>query len=275
MPSITSVLPKLHISILTLSICSLKNMLHSTWCIIASPMFIVPSIFPTRKEFLNFFILNLFSLAKAVSTNRSVALLSNNIFTAILSWLSSFSNFTFIQTFLSSCSVHYTSLTLSVVLAEFILLPNFSGCNTLYKLLEASQELTVLHCLLPTPVAFLLSSLSSTFSNNFWPCGPTFHTHSMFYSLFFSCPLLLHLDLFLDLFDFDWVHLASDILHYCFLLSIWSALLFSHTILLYILLFLTVYFPLGVLHFSPTISPLPCSVSDFYLILPPFLTTLQ
>ena len=36
-PSINSVFPKLHTSILALSICPLKNILHSTWCIIALP----------------------------------------------------------------------------------------------------------------------------------------------------------------------------------------------------------------------------------------------
>ena len=36
-PSINSVFPKLHTSILALSICLLKNILHSTWCIIPPP----------------------------------------------------------------------------------------------------------------------------------------------------------------------------------------------------------------------------------------------
>ena len=118
--------------------CPLKNILHSTWCIIALPTFTVLSTFLTNKGFFSLSILNSFSLAKAVFMNKPVALLSNNTFTTTPSWLSNFSNPTFIHTSLSSHSVRRTSLTLSVVLEKFVLLPNFSGCNTLYRLLEAS-----------------------------------------------------------------------------------------------------------------------------------------
>ena len=112
--------------------------------------------------------------------NRPVAPLSSNAFTAIPLWLSNFSSSTLIQTSLSGWSVHCISLTLSVVLVNFDLLPSFSRYNILYKLLEASQELTVLHFLLPTCTAFLLSFLC-VFSNNFWLYGPTFHIYSMSY----------------------------------------------------------------------------------------------
>ena len=95
-PSITSIFPKLHISILVLSTYPLKNMLHSTWCVIASLAFTVPSIFLTNRGFFNFSILNPFSLAKVVSMNRPVALLSSNAFTATPSWFSNFSSSTFI-----------------------------------------------------------------------------------------------------------------------------------------------------------------------------------
>ena len=187
-----SVFPRLHTSILTLSTCPLKNMLHSTWCVIASPTFTVPFTFLTKSRFFNFSILNPFSLAKAVSMNKPIAPPSNNAFTAALLWLSSFSSLPFIYTSHSSRSVHCTSLTLSVILENFNLLPNFSGCNTLYRLLEASQELTVLYYLLLTLIAFLLSSSSSISPSNFWPYGPTFHTHSKFCLLPFLCshPLL-------------------------------------------------------------------------------------
>ena len=92
-----------------------------------------------------------------MSMNRPVALLSNNAFTAIPSWLSNFSNPTFNQTSLNGRSVCCMSLTLSVVLVDINLLPGFSRHNTLYILLEASQELTVLHFLLLTPTAFLVT----------------------------------------------------------------------------------------------------------------------
>ena len=52
--SINSVFPKLHTSILALSICPLKNILHSTWCIIVPPAFAVPSTFLTKRGFSTF-----------------------------------------------------------------------------------------------------------------------------------------------------------------------------------------------------------------------------
>ena len=61
--------------------------------------------------------------------------------------------------------MRYTSLTLSVVLLKFILLPSFSRYNTLYKLLETSRELTVLYFLLLTPTVFLLLSFLTVFGH--------------------------------------------------------------------------------------------------------------
>ena len=132
--------------------------------------------------------------------NRSVALLSSNALTAIPSWFSSFSSPTFIQTSFSSHRVHRTSFTLSVILVQLNLFPSFSGCNILYRLLEASQELTVLHFLLLTPIAFLLPFLY-VFPNNFWPYGPTSHIHSMSCPLLLLCLYPLHLGLSLDPFE--------------------------------------------------------------------------
>ena len=116
----------------------------------------VLSTFFTRRGFFNFSILNPFSLAKIISMNRLVAPLSKNAFTTTPLWFSNFSSSTFNQTFLSGRNMRHTSLILSVVLVKFDLLPSFSGRNTLYKLLEASQELTVLYFFLLTPMAFLL-----------------------------------------------------------------------------------------------------------------------
>ena len=176
-------------------------MLHSTWCIIAPPAFTVLSIFLTNRDFFSFSILNLFSQAKVVSMNRSVTPLFSSTLAATPSYLFSFSSPTFIQTSLSSYRVYHISFTLSVVLVQFNLFPSFYGYNTLYRLLEASQELTVLYFLLPTPTAFLLPFLYA-FPNNFWPYDLISHTHSMFCSLLFFCLYPLHLGLFLDLFEF-------------------------------------------------------------------------
>jgi len=132
--------------------------------------------------------------------NRPVALLSNRAFTATSSWLSNFSSPTLIHTSLSGCKVHRTSLTLSVLFVKFNLLPSFSGCNTLYRLEEASRELTDLHFLLPTPAASPLLSLYSS-PNSFGPYSQTFHNDSMS-----GLPLFLYqhpsrLGLSVDLFD--------------------------------------------------------------------------
>ena len=137
-PSITFVFPKLYTSILALSTCPLKNMLYSTWCVMAPPAFTVPSTFLTSRGFFSFSILNPFSQAKVVSMNRPVAPLSSSAFTVISSWLSSFSSTTFIQTSLGNHRVCCISLILSVVLVQFNLIFSFSGHNTLYRLLEAS-----------------------------------------------------------------------------------------------------------------------------------------
>ena len=151
---------------------------------------------------------------------------------------------------------------------EFNLLPNFSGHNTLYTLLEASRELTVLHFLLPTPAVFLLP-FPCVFPNNFWLYGPTFHIRSMFYLLPFLYPRLLHLGLSLDL---------PEVLPY--------SLLFPYILLLFSMLFvppflhiipllLAVHFPPDAPHFSPTFFPPSCSASGFCLALLPFLAILQ
>ena len=159
-------------------------MLHSTWCVMAPPAFTVPSTFLTSRGFFSFSILNPFSQAKVVSMNRPVAPLSSSAFTVISSWLSSFSSTTFIQTSLGNHRVRCISLTLSVVLVQFNLILSFSRHNTLYKLLEASWELTVLHFLLLTPTIFLLL-FSYAFPSNFWLYGPTFYIHSTSCSLLF------------------------------------------------------------------------------------------
>ena len=78
--------------------------------------------------------------------------------------------------------MRHTSLALLVFFEQFNLLPSFSGHNTLYRLLEASRELTVLHFLLPTLAASLLPLLYS-FPNNFGPYGQIFHSDSTFYPL--------------------------------------------------------------------------------------------
>ena len=137
-------------------------------CYGSPPAFTVPSTFFTNRGFFSFSILNPFFWVKVISI---------------------------------SCRVHRTSLTLSVVLVQFNLFPSFSGCNTLYRLLEASRELTILYFFLLTPVVFLLPFFYA-FSNNFWPYGPTFYICSMFCPLLFLCLSLLHLGLFLDLFEF-------------------------------------------------------------------------
>ena len=160
-------------------------MLHSTWCIIAPPTFIAPSTFLTNRGFFILSILNPFSFAKVVSMNRPIALLSNSAFTAIPSWLSSFSSPTFIHTSLSSCNVHHISLALLVFLEKFNLLPSFSGCNTLYLLLEASRELTILYFLLPTLAASPLLLLYFS-PNSFRPCDQT--SHNLFPSLTLPLP---------------------------------------------------------------------------------------
>ena len=163
------------------------------------------------------------------------------------------------------------SLTLSVVLTEFNLLPSFSGRNILYTLLEASQELTVLYFLLPTPAAFLLL-FSYAFPSSFWPCSPTFHTHSMSYLLLFLYLYLLCLGLSLDLFDLL-LYQVYFFLFFCIPLpfSMLFVSLFPHMILL----LLAMHFPLGTPHSSPILFLLPCSVSGFCLVSPPFLATLQ
>ena len=203
----------------------------------APPAFTVPSTFLTNRGFFSFSILNPFSQAKVVSMNRPIAPLSSSALTATPSWLSSFSSPTFIQTSLSSCRVRHTSLTLLVILVQFNLFPSFSGHNTLYRLLETSWELTVLHFLLPTPAVFLLLFLYA-FSNNFWLYGPTFHTHSMSCPLPFLCLSPLHLDLSLNPFEFPlyWTYFLLPLLCTFLPFSMLFAPLFPHIILLHSLL---------------------------------------
>ena len=155
-----------------------------------------------------------------------------------------------------------TSLTLSVVLANFDLLPSFSRYNTLYKLLEVSQELTVLYFLLLTHVTFPLPFLC-VFPNNFWPYGPTFRIHSMSYPLSFLCLPPLHLGLFLDPFEL-----------FLYILPPFS-MLFVSSFLHTILLPLAVHFPLGTLHSFPIFFFLFYFASDFCLTSLLFPATLQ
>ena len=105
-----------------------------------------------------------------------------------------------IHTSLSGRNVRRTSLALSVFLEKFNLLPSFSGRNTLYRLLEASRELTVLHFLLPTLAAPLLLLLYSS-PNSFGPYGQTSHNDSTFYLPLSLCRHPLHLGLSVDPFD--------------------------------------------------------------------------
>ena len=133
--------------------------------------------------------------------------------------------------------MHCISLTLSVVLENFNLLSNFSRCNTLYKLLEASQELTILHFLLPTLVVYPLLLLYFS-SNNSWSYGPTFHNDNMSYLPLFLCQHPSHLGLSMDLFDFPLCWLRFSLLYvlfYCFPISTLSVLPFLHIILSQIL----------------------------------------
>ena len=151
-------------------------------------------------------------------------------------------------------------------------MPSFSRHNTLYRLLEASRELTILHFLLLTPMAFLLLFLYA-FSNNFWPCGPISHTHSMSCLLPYFHLYPLHLGLFLDPFDLLLYQVYFLLLFLCILLPFSTLFvpLFPHMILL----LLAVHFPLGAPHSSPVLSLLPCFVSGFCPVSLSFLATLQ
>jgi len=109
----------------------------------------------------------------------------------------------------------------------------YSGYNTLYKLLETNQELTVLYFLLPTLVVFLLSSLFFSFSaNNFWPYSSIFYKQNISYPFLFLYWYLLCWGLFL-----------ASIFPSCSMLLLWSSnlLLFTQSILffLYIILLLS------------------------------------
>ena len=126
---------------------------------IAPPTFTVPSMFYTNKGVFSLSNLNPFLFANWVSMNNPVAPLLSSVLTTTPSWFSSFSNPIPIYTSLSGCSVCYTSLTPLVLLDPENLFSSFSGYSTLYIFEEASWELTVLHYLLLTLVAFLLSCL--------------------------------------------------------------------------------------------------------------------
>ena len=63
-PNITSVFPRLYTSILTLFICPLKNILHSTWCIIVPPTFTVLFIFLINGRVFSLSKLNFFFFYK-------------------------------------------------------------------------------------------------------------------------------------------------------------------------------------------------------------------
>ena len=149
---------------------------------------------------------------------------------------------------------------------------SFSRRNTLYRLLEASQELTVLHFLLPTPMAFPLLFLYA-FPNNFWPCGPTSHIHSMSCFLLYLHLYPLYLGLSLDPFDLLLYQVYFLLLFLCITLPFSTLFvpLFPHMILL----LLAVHFPLGTPHSSPVLSLLPYFVSGFCPVSLSFLATLQ
>ena len=111
------------------------------------------------------------------------------------------------------------------------------------------------------------------FPNNFWPYGPTFHIHSMSYPLPFLCLPPLHLGLFLDPFELLLYWICFLLLPLC-ILPLFS-MLFVLPFLHMILSPLTVYFPLGTLHSSPTFFLLFYFASDFCLTSPLFPATLQ
>ena len=151
-------------------------------------------------------------------------------------------------------------------------MPSFSRCNTLYILLEASRELTVLHFLLPTPVAFLLL-FPCIFPSSFWSYGLTFHTCSMSYLLPSLCPHPLCLGLFLDLFELLLYWMCFLLLSLCIFPPF--SMLFVLSFLYMILLPLAAHFPLGISHSSPTFFLLFCFASGFYLTSLLFPATLQ
>ena len=146
-------------------------------------------------------------------------------------------------------------------------MPNFSGRNTLYTLLEASQELTVLHFLLPLLAAFLLPS-PCAFPNSFWPYGPTSHIHNTSGLPLFLCLHPSHLGLSVGPLEFllYWPCFLQLLPYTLLPFSTLFDLLFLHTTLL----FWAAHFPLGALRFFPTLSLLPYFIFDFCLILPPF-----
>ena len=173
--NITSVFPRLYISIFTLSMCPLKNILHSTWCVIALPTFTISFMFLTNREFFSLSSLNPFLFTNWVSMNNPVALLSSSALTTTLLWFSNFFSPIFIYTSLSGCSICRISLTSSVLFWQETLSSSFSGYNTLYLFKKASQKLTVFYCLLLTLIVFLLLfPLFSFFANNSWLYGPYF-----------------------------------------------------------------------------------------------------
>ena len=131
----------------------------------------------------------------------------------------------------------------------------------MYKLLETSWKLTVLHFLFLTLVVFLPPSpLFSFFANNFWPYGSTFYIQSTSYLPLFPYQHPLHWSLLLALA----VLLYSDVLLYIdFLFSIQSGSSFLYMTPHQILLF-AVYFQMDMLCSFPIFSLLPYSASDFY-----------
>ena len=151
-------------------------------------------------------------------------------------------------------------------------MPSFSRYNILYRLLEASRELTVLYFLLLTPVAFLLLFLYA-FPNNFWPCDPTSHIHSMSCLLLYLHLYPLHLGLSLDLFDLLLYQVYFLLFFLCIPLPF--STLFVPLFPYMILFLLAAHFPLGVPCSSPVLSLLPCFVSGFCPVSLPFLVTLQ
>ena len=80
---ITSVLPKSHTSILTLSTCPLKYILHSISCVTVPPLLSIPFTFFIFIGLANFSFLKLYFFTNLLSANNPVALLSSNTFTDI------------------------------------------------------------------------------------------------------------------------------------------------------------------------------------------------
>ena len=109
-PNITSVFPRSHTSILTLSTCPLKYRFTSTSCVIDPPLFPVPSTFRTTISFPSFINLKPPLSVHFLLIKSPVAPLSSNAFIDTPSWVSIFSTLICIHTSHRPFKVLRTSL---------------------------------------------------------------------------------------------------------------------------------------------------------------------